>query len=207
MQREKRGLPTDIRLPQWTDGWIQTVRQEMLDRGFTLLDTSSLFGESLPWPLKRKTTVLPSHGKQWWKFPKLACYASWLEELLAQALPEESVGLTALEVRDEAAGSEDKEVDRLHVDGSYIRSVCTLHGLPTIYREGKDERSVLWGQTLLMPAIDRGRATRVRCTLHRRPGIGPERLVIVCSFEPQEDSGKQGKVYHQIARRQKPLPR
>ena len=28
------------------------------------------------------------------------------------------------------------------------------------------------------------RAMRVRCTLHRRPGAGPECAVIVCSFEP-----------------------
>jgi hypothetical protein len=87
-------------------------------------------------------------------------------------------------LRHEPAGAEDKEVDKLHADGSYLRSVYTVYGPTTIYRDGKLEHAVPSEQTLLMTAIDRARAMRIRCTLHRRPGAGPERAVIVCSFEP-----------------------
>ena len=37
-------------------------------------------------------------------------------------------------------GAEDAEVDRLHADGSYLRSVDTLSGATTIYRDGRMER-------------------------------------------------------------------
>ena len=62
-----------------------------------------------------------------------------------------------------------------------------LYGPTTVYRDGRAERSVPDGQTLLMTAQDRTKAVRVPCTLHRRPGAGPERAVIVCSFERRPD--------------------
>jgi hypothetical protein len=128
--------------------------------------------------------VLEANSRGWWKFPQLALYGRWLERLLREALPEESLGLTDLDFRHEPAGAEDKVVDRLHADGSYLRSVYTLYGRTTIYRDGAIDRSVPCGQTLLMTALARARAKRLHCTLHRRPGPGPERAVVVCSFEP-----------------------
>src|SRR5262249_42700794 len=104
--------------------------------------------------------------------------------LVSQALPEEAVAFAALELRQEPVGYVDPEVDRLHADGSYIRAAFTLYGLPTVYRfEGKEE-SVPVGQTLVMTAQERARAGGPPCTLHRRPGRGPERAVIVCSLAP-----------------------
>jgi hypothetical protein len=88
-------------------------------------------------------------------------------------------------LRRESANHTDKEVDRLHADGSYIRSVFTLHGPSTVYRDGRTERSVAPGTTIFMTAIGRARTIGVPCTLHRRPGRGMERTVIVCSFEPR----------------------
>ena len=94
---------------------------------------------------------------------------------LRQALPEESFDLVAADFRREQAGCEDKTVDKLHADGSYIRSVCTLYGASTIYRAQGVEHSVPRGQTLLLTAMDRAKALGLPCTLHRRPGPGPER--------------------------------
>jgi hypothetical protein len=156
----------------------------MLERGFALVNTPRFFDDDLLRRLSGSTTVLPFHGQRWWRFPQLARYVCWLERLLGEALPKESVALTALEFRHERASYADREVDRLHADGSYIRSVYTLYGPTTIYRDGRMELSVPRGQTFLMTAQDRARAVRVPCTLHRRPGAGSERAVIVCSFEP-----------------------
>ena len=122
-----------------------------------------------------------------------------MEGLLGAALPEEAVSLASLEFRHEPAGLEDPEVDRLHADGSYIRSVCTLYGPGTVYRDGREERPVPDGQTLLMTAMDRARAVGVPCTLHRRPGSGPERAVVVCSFEPRLEQLTRGDVYREVA--------
>jgi hypothetical protein len=91
-------------------------------------------------------------------------------------------------------------VDKLHADGSYLRSVFTLYGPATIYRDQGAERPVLCGQTLLMTAMDRARARGVPCTLHRRPGAGPERAVIVGSFEPRPERPQGAEVYRCIAR-------
>jgi hypothetical protein len=129
--------------------------------------------------------VLPCHDKRWGRFPELARYACWLEGMLSEALPEEDVTLSSLEFRREPHEREDPEVDRLQADGSYLRSVWTLYGPATIYRDGGIERQVAHGQTLLMTAMGRARAVGVPCTLHRRPGPGLERAVIVCSFEPR----------------------
>lgn len=156
----------------------------MKGRGFALADTSPFFGERLRPRFRRRRMVLSGHDKRWWRFPELARYACWLEAMLGQALPEETVCLTCLEFRHEPAGCEDREVDRLHADGSYLRSVWTLYGPATIYRDGGIDRQIPLGQTLLMTAMGRARAVGLRCTLHRRPGAGPERAVIVCSFEP-----------------------
>ena len=73
-----------------------------------------------------------------------------------------------------------------------------LRRLTTVYREGEVERPVPDGQTLLMTAQDRTRATRVPCTLHRRPGAGPERAVVVCSFEPRREDAALTNVYRQV---------
>src|SRR5207244_841760 len=101
--------------------------------------------------LRRRLTVLSSHCPRWRKLPQLARYACWLEALLTGALPEESVCLAALEFRHEDAGSADAVVDRFHADGSYLRTVCTLYGPATVYRDDDGEsRSVPHGQTLLM---------------------------------------------------------
>jgi hypothetical protein len=180
-------LRTDIRLPRPAGKSAGDVRREMWDRGFALVDTPWFCDDGLFIRLKRTRTVLPFHSKRWWRLPQLARYACWLEALLGRALPEESLALVSLEFRHEAAGSLDEEVDRLHADGSYLRSVYTPYGPGTVYRAEDAERSVPNGQTLLMTALERARAVHVPCTLHRRPGAGPERAVIVCSFEPRQE--------------------
>jgi hypothetical protein len=111
---------------------IGSVRLELLDRGFTLVDTPPFFDDGLFRRLKRGKTVLAFHSRRWWKYPSLARYGCWLEGLQAEALPEESVSLAALAFRHEPGGSEDQEVDRLHADGPYIRSVFTPYGPTTV---------------------------------------------------------------------------
>jgi hypothetical protein len=170
-------------MPRLTGAFVRQVRLDMLGRGFALVATPSFFDGLLP-ELMRSGSAPLARIKPWWKFPPLVEYGGWLERLLGQALPEESLGLSDLELRHEPTGYQDEQVDRLHADGSYLRSVCTLYGPATIYREGDEEHSVPVGQTLLMTAMGRARAIGIRCTLHRRPGAGPERTVIVCSFEP-----------------------
>jgi hypothetical protein len=160
------------------------VRRNLTGCGFALVDTPACFDHQLLLRLTRTRTVLHAPDKRWWRYPQLACYAWWLEALLGEALPEESVSLKSLEYRHEPEGYEDRDVDHLHVDGSYIRTVCTLYGPATIFRDRGVNRSVPDGQTLLMTATARARAIGLPCTLHRRPGAGPERAVIVCSFEP-----------------------
>jgi hypothetical protein len=177
-------LQTDDQIQMPAGDLIDRVRLQMRERGFGLVTTPPVFGDGALPKSKNGRMVLRADSKGWWKLPQLAVYCRWLEGLLSEALPEESLGLTELELRHEPAGAEDKEVDRLHADGSYLRSIYTLYGPTTIYREGKVDHSVPSGQTLLMTAMARARAMRVRCTLHRRPGAGPERAVIVCSFEP-----------------------
>jgi hypothetical protein len=171
----------------------------MAGRGFALVDTPPLFDDRLLTRLRERRTVLPFHDRRWWQLPQLAHYACWLEGLLAEALPEEEVSLASLEFRHEPAGSEDREVDRLHADGSYVRSVCTLYGPATIYRDGGVERPVPGGQTLLMTALDRARPVGMPCTLHRRPGAGPERAVVVGSFAPRPGQPPAADVYRQVA--------
>jgi hypothetical protein len=176
----------------------------MQGRGFALVDTPPFFDEDLLRASRRNSMVLRSACKRWWRFPQLAQYACWLEQLLGQALPEEAVSLASLEFRCEPAGTVDGEVDRLHADGSYVRSVFTLYGPTTIYRDGTEEWSVPCGQTLLMTAQDRTRARRVRCTLHRRPGAGPARAVIVCSFEPGQEQPQPARLYRRVAQTHQP---
>jgi hypothetical protein len=168
----------------------------MLERGFALVDTPRFFENGSCLGLKKSMTLMAVRGSRWWKHPELQRYGRWLESLLDRELPEEFLSLDALEFRHERAGALDNEVDRLHADGSYIRSVCTLYGLGTIYRDRGAEWPVPCGQTLLMTAMLRARELGLPCTLHRRPGAGPERAVIVCSFEPrqhQEPSTQTGK--------------
>jgi hypothetical protein len=184
-----------------TDKLVGGVRQDMAGRGFALVATPPLVNDALCLKLKRDRTVLEYHSKQWVKFRPLARYGWWLECLLGRALPEESVSLASLEFRHETAGSVDEEVDRLHVDGSYIRSTCTLYGRATIYRCGRTELPVPDGQTLFITAMDRARALRVPCTQHRRPGAGPERAIIVCSFEPRREQPQRANTYRQVAQR------
>jgi hypothetical protein len=175
------------------------VRLEMLDRGFSLVNTPAFFHDDLFLRLRRRRMMLPADCNRWWKYPQLARHACWLEGLLRDALPEEAVALVALEFRHEPAGSVDEQVDRLHADGSYLRTVYTPYGPATIYREGDAELQVPSGRTLLMTAHGRARALGVPCTLHRRPGAGPERAVVVCSFEPHKEQPSPAAVYRQAA--------
>jgi hypothetical protein len=158
----------------------------MMGKGFALVPTPPFVDIDIPRKRQSVRIILESDCKHWWKFPQLEAYWRWLERVLSEALPDELLALTQLELRNEPAGTLDKDADRLHADGSYLRSVCTLYGPTTIYRDGAVEQRVPCGQTLLMTALARARATRVHCTLHRRPGSGPERSVIVCSFEPRK---------------------
>lgn len=192
-------MRTELRLARLTGPCVGGVRLNMGERGFALVDTPPFFDDDLLRRLGRNQTVLPFHGKRWWQFPQLARYGCWLEGLLAESLPEEAVALASLEFRHEPAGFEDEQVDRLHADGSYLRSVCTLYGPGTVYRDGGMEQPVPDGQTLLMTALGRARAVRVPCTLHRRPGAGLERAVVVCSFEPRPQQPTRVNVYHQVA--------
>jgi hypothetical protein len=159
---------------------IDHVRIDMRVPGFHILDTLRL-AESIP--LITRTIELPMGCRQWRKFPQLARYALWVESLLQQALPEELICLDRLEYRIEAANSQEPDVDQWHVDGSYVRSACTVQGMSTIVLHQEIERAIPLKQTLLMTAMGRGRSLRIPCTLHRRPGAGPARAVIVCSFE------------------------
>jgi hypothetical protein len=166
---------------------VAGVRLEMLGRGFSLVDTPRVMHDALLLAWQSKQVVPTLNLTHWWKYPLLEQYARWLAELLGKVLPSEPVSLAGLDLRHEPAGFVDNEVDRLHADGSYIRSVFTLFGLSTVYRDGKAELPVPHGHTLLMTAQDRARAVRVPCTLHRRPACAPERAVIVCSFEPRQE--------------------
>jgi hypothetical protein len=178
---------------------IGVVRWEMNDRGFTLVSTPRFCDESLHRRFKWGRTVLTCDSDRWGKYPQLARYASWLEGLLNLALPEEEISLDALEYRREQAGAVDPETDRLHADGSYIRTVYTLFGPSTIYRDGQEEIATPAGFTLLMTAMDRTRALDIPCTLHRRPGVGPERAAIVCSFASGKKRSSQGQIYQRVA--------
>jgi hypothetical protein len=162
---------------------LGAMQRDMSGRGFALARTPRFFDAERAFRLKT-TIALRRDSKHWAKYPQLGRYAAWLEALVTQALPEESATLTVLEYRYEGAGTTDQTVDRLHADGSYIRSVFTLCGPTTIYREGLGQFSVPHGQTLIMTAMGRARTLGIPCTLHRRPGPGSERAVIVCSFEP-----------------------
>jgi hypothetical protein len=200
-------LRVDCRLPPLTGKRLRRVRLDLLERGFTLVTAPPVFEDRLLPRLRRRRTVLPAQDRRWWQFPPLARYAYWLEELLRQALPEEAIALAALEFRHEPAGSEDGDVDRLHADGSYLRAVTTLYGPSTVYRDGRAERSVPPGRTLLLTAMDRARALKVPCTLHRRPGLGPERAVLVCSFTPRQGQPEAAPVYQQAAATRRPRER
>jgi hypothetical protein len=192
-------LRTEIRKPRLTGKSLADVRLEMLEHGFSLVDAPLVVDDRLLLQLKRRRTVMAFHARRWLKFPQLARYACWLEWLLGETLPEEAVSLAELDFRHEDAGSADEVVDKLHVDGSYIRTVVTLYGPTTIYRAVNTHLSAPSGQTLLMTAVNRARALGVPSTLHRRPGPGPERAVIVCSFEPRQDQAENANVYRQAA--------
>lgn len=189
----------EVTLPRLTDATISHARLEMAGPGFALIGTPSFFDGELGNRLRRCRTTLRYHDKRWRRFPQLARYGCWLEELLSRAMPDEGVALTALEFRREPAGSIDEEVDRLHADGGYVRTVFTLFGQASIYRDRGTEQPVPGGQTLLMTAMDRARAVGAPCTLHRRPGAGPERAVIVCSFNPCRDRPPVTNVYREVA--------
>jgi hypothetical protein len=199
-QRGRAALQAELPTPVPPGESARAIRLEMLERGLALVETPRFFDGGLFPDGERSRTVWASYGHQWWKFPRLAEYGRWLERLLGQALPEESLALAGLEFRQEPAGTEHKEVDRLHADGSYLRSVCTLYGPTTVYRVGKAERSVPCGQTLLMTALGRARALGLPCTLHRRPGAGPERAVIVGSFEPRRKRPRPAQGPRRVAR-------
>src|SRR5262249_47243085 len=50
----------------------------------------------------------------------------------------------------------------------------------------------------------RARAVHMPCTLHRRPGAGPERAVIVCSFEPRQGELDRANVVRLVAETNRP---
>jgi hypothetical protein len=186
------------RMPPLADPFVDGVRRGMTGPGFFLVDTSQFFGDDSFRGFKRSNLVLPFDREGWGKFPQFARYACWLEQLLVRALPEESALFAALEFRHERAGLVAEEVDRLHADGSYIRSIYTLYGPTTVYRDGDVESSVPHGHTLLITAVARARPAGVPCTLHRRPGAGPERAVIVCSFERRGEHPHRLSLYRQV---------
>jgi hypothetical protein len=187
-------------MPAQPDALVASVRREMLERGFSLVDMPPLLdGGRFP-ELKKKKMVMTCDCMRWWQFPQLAVHACWLESLVSEALPEESVSLVALDYRYEQASFEDRTVDRLHADGSYVRSVYTLYGASTLYREEDNEHSVPRGRALLLTAMSRARALGLHCTLHRRPGPGPERAVIVCSFEPRYEKRGKAEIHREVAR-------
>jgi hypothetical protein len=180
------------------DPCVAGVRRDLTGCGFALVDTPSCLATDLVHRRPRRSTTLPAHDRRWRQFPELARYACWLEALLDAALAEEAVALASLEFRHEPAGLEDRKVDGLHADGSYLPSVWTLCGPATIYRDCGVERPVPVGQTLLMTAMDRARAVGLPCILHRRPGAGPERAVVVCSFEPRPEQSAVASVYRDV---------
>ena len=192
-------MPINPRLLHPTGKFAGAVRLTMLEHGYALVETPTFLDDDLFLRLTRRKTVLQFHDKRWWKYPKLARYGCWLESLLGKALPEEEVALVYLEFRNEPAGTTDHVVDRMHVDGSYIRSVFTPYGEATIFRDEVSERSVPDGQTLLMTAVERSRVLNLPCTLHRRPGPGPERVVIVCAFEPRPEQPQLPSLYRRVA--------
>jgi hypothetical protein len=185
--------------PHLTGKRIGEARLQLLEQGFVSVRTPWFFDTGVLLRVRRRRTSLPANSQRWWKFPELARYGSWVEQLLQAALPEEQLCLAELEFRHEPAGSVDLDVDQWHVDGSYIRSVYTLCGPPTIYRDGGTDVPVPEGHTLLMTAFDRSRRLRIPATLHRRPGAGPERTVIVCSFEPCTEQLQQAPIYRRAA--------
>jgi hypothetical protein len=188
----------NLPVPRLTRSCVSWVRRDMTGCGFALVATPACFGGRLFHRLWETRTVLPAPDSRWRRYPRLACYACWLEALLERALPEEALSLKYLDYRREPAGYEDPEVDQLHGDGSYLRTVCTLDGPATIYRVGGAERPVPEGRTLLMTATGRARAVGLPCTLHRRPGAGPQRPLIVCSFEPRAERPPKC-VYKEVA--------
>jgi hypothetical protein len=194
-------LRTKFAVPRLSEACVATVRQHMTGRGFALVETPPFFRAGRPPRLYDRRTTLRPGDARWRQFPWLARYAGWLGALLGKALPEEAVALRSLEFHYEPAGFEDRNVDRLHADGSYLRSVWTLYGPPTIYREQRVERPVPDGQTLLMTATGRAKAVGRPCTLHRRPGAGPERAVIVGSFEPRAEPSPLARMIFKAAAR------
>jgi hypothetical protein len=193
-------LPTAHRGPRLTGKRAGEARLQLLERGFVLVRTPWFFDTRVLERLRRPRTVLPFDSDRWRKFPELACYGCWVEQFLQMALPDEPLSLVKLDVRHEPAGSVDQVVDRMHIDGSYIRSVCTLYGAPTLYRDGEVDRPVPERQTLVMTAVERTRALGIPATLHRRPSAGPERLVIVCSFEPCTEGPQPEPIFQRVAR-------
>lgn len=158
------------------------LRTELLEKGFALLPTPRLHvDEALPRG-KKDRILAPFFSRRSERFPELARYGRWLDSLLRQALPEECLGLDTLEYRFERAKLVIDEVDKLHADGGYIRSLYTLAGPPTVYLHARKEHIVPFGRTLVITAFGRARKVRVPCTLHRRPGSGIERTLIVGTF-------------------------
>jgi hypothetical protein len=184
MGRWRHALRTALKRIRPSQQLVDQTRAAMLRPGFCLVRSPWFFNERLLQRLPRRRLLLRVQDKLRQRYPELAHYGAWLAQLLLLALPEEEARLVTLEYRYEPAGSEDEEVDRLHADGSYIRAVYNLCGSATVYRHEGVETAVPASHTLLMTAQQRTRARRISSTLHRRPGAGPERAVLVCSFEP-----------------------
>jgi hypothetical protein len=186
-------------MPRRAGTLVGAVRADLLGRGFTLVSAPRAFDGGLLVRLGRVRTSLRFDSDRWWKYPELARYACWLESLLAEALPEESAALAALEFRHEPAGFVDRLTERLHADGGYLRAVFAPRGPTTVYWEEDAERPVPAGQTLVMTASDRTRALGVPCTLHRRPAAEVERALVVCSFGPRPEGPRPPNVCRRVA--------
>jgi hypothetical protein len=163
----------------WTTG---SLRAQMHGPGYASVSGPSVQISDVLSRGKKNRVLTPFGSRQTLRFPELAQYGLWLESLVQEALWEEGLQLHSLEYRFEREGLADETVDKIHVDGGYIRSVYSLLGQPTVFMAAKEEQVVSPGQTFVMTAFERARQVRVPCTLHRRPGGNSERALIVCTF-------------------------
>jgi len=64
---ETRGvsLQSAIHMPRQTGKIVGAVRREMIDRGFTLVDTPRFFEDEVFVELKKIRMVIPFHGNRW----------------------------------------------------------------------------------------------------------------------------------------------
>lgn len=167
-------------LPVISRGLVNSVRKNMLTRGYALVDTSC-FLENKKWPSPKSQDVFTNYvvlaecETDWIK--KLI---DWQERLLKRALPEEGIyntGLDSLSLRNERYKFH--KVCKWHVDGYYIRSICVVKGVPTQIKTPLGDSPIPVGWSLFITGNQRVSALKVRGTLHRRPQSDKLRRVIV----------------------------